>query len=118
MNSSDMLFVGASGYVAAFNKHDGTELWRATLKSGMTLAGDRFVTVLVEGERVYAHTYGHLFCLDAQTGEQLWTNELSGLGYDLATLALEGTSSPPPAELAKRRRERASDSGNAGRGTA
>ena len=80
----------------------------------MTLAGDRFVTVLVEAERIYAHTYGHLFCLDAQNGEQLWTNELSGLGYDIAMLAVEGASSPPLAALAKRRRERASGSGDGG----
>ena len=109
MNLSDTLFVGVSSHVAAFSKRDGTELWRTKLKDG--LAGHRFVTVMAEGERVYAHTSGRLFCLDARTGEQLWENELAGLGYDLAMLAVIGASSPPLPAIVEKRREIASDSG-------
>lgn len=51
--------------------------------------------MLVEGERVYAHTYGELFCLDARAGKQLWTDKLAGLGYEIASLAVVGNSSQP-----------------------
>ncbi|MFN0139757.1 MAG: PQQ-binding-like beta-propeller repeat protein [Pyrinomonadaceae bacterium] len=103
MNTSDILFIGVKGHVVAFNKHDGTELWGTKLAGGFSVSGDRFVTLLVEGERVFAHTYGRLFCLDAQTGRQLWTNELDGLSYDIAMLAHVGASSPSlPAVLEHR----------------
>ncbi len=112
MNPVDTLFVGVNGYLAAFCKRDGAELWRTKLREdGLVVGGHRFVTVLAEGERVYAHTYGRLFCLDADTGEKLWENELAGLGYDLAMLAVIGASSPPLPALVERRREIASDSG-------
>ena len=112
MNTEDILFVGVNGYVAALSKGDGTELWRTKLREdGLVLGGHRFVTVMAEGERVYAHTYGRLFCLDALTGEQLWENELSGLGYDFAMLAVTGASSPPLPAIVERRSEAASDSG-------
>lgn len=114
MDTSDTLFVGVKGHVVAFNKHDGTQLWKTQLRGGFTVAGDRFVTVLAESETVYAHTYGELFCLDARTGEQLWSNELAGLGYDVATLAVVGLSSPSLAALVEQKRKRASDSDAAG----
>jgi len=104
MNQPEILFVGTKGYVVAFSKRDGTQLWKTWLGGGMAIAGDKFVTLLADGERVYAHTYGKLFCLDAQTGQPLWTNDLPGLGYDLATLAVDGASSPS-VPLVDRRRE-------------
>ena len=116
MDSLDTLFVGVKGHVVAFSKRDGTQLWKTKLRGGLAVAGDRFVTVLSESERVYAHTYGELFCLDARTGEQLWSNELSGLGYDIAMLAVVGASSPPLAALVEQRRKSASDSGDGGGG--
>ena len=115
--TSETLFVGVKGHVVAFDKRDGTELWKTQLvTSGLALGGGGFVTVFVEGERIYAHAYGELFCLDAQTGEQLWSDELVGLGYGIATLAAVGASSPPPAALAEERRRRAAAAGGASRG--
>jgi hypothetical protein len=113
MNTLDTLFVGLKGHVVAFSKHDGTQLWKTELRRGLLVGGDSFVTVLAEGERVYAHTYGQLFCLDACTGEKLWSNELAGLGYDLAMLAGVGMSSPPLATPLGQKRKSASDSGAA-----
>jgi len=93
---SNTLFVGVKGHVAAIDKLDGSVLWKTQLTGAMSM-GHRFVTVLVEGERVYAHCHGELFCLDASTGKQLWNNKLEGLGYDIATLAVEGKAAPSPA---------------------
>ena len=116
MSTSDTLFIGVKGHVVAFSKRDGTELWKTKLAGGLRVSGERFVTVLVEGERVYAHTYGRLFCLDARTGQQLWTNELAGLSYDVAMLALVGASSPSLPALIQHRRTSASDGGDGGGG--
>ena len=109
----DTLFVGLKGHVVAFSKRDGMQLWKTGLRSGLTAGGDRFVTVLVDGERIYAHTLGHLFCLDAGTGEKLWSNELAGLGYDIAMLAVVGVSSPSIAALVEQQRRSASASASA-----
>lgn len=116
MNTSDTLFIGVKGHVVAFNKQDGTELWRTKLGVGFSVSGDRFVTLLVEGERVFAHTYGRLFCLDARTGRQLWTNDLDGLGYDIAMLAHVGASSPSLPAVVQQRGTSASDSVYGGEG--
>jgi outer membrane protein assembly factor BamB len=113
MNTLEILFVGLKGHVIAFSKSDGTQLWKTELRRGVFVGGDSFVTVLAEGERVYAHTYGQLFCLDAGTGEILWFNELAGLGYDVSMLAVVGISSPSFAALVEHRRQSASESGAA-----
>ncbi len=72
MNS---LFIGMNGHVVSIDKTSGTENWRVKLKSAS------ITVVSSDDERVYAAAGGHLFCLDIQTGQQLWTNELKGLGY-------------------------------------
>ena len=114
MNTNDILFLGLQGHVVAFNKHDGTQLWKTKLKSGFQIVDHSFVTVLAESARVYVHTHGQLFCLDAGTGEQLWANKLEGLGYEAAMLAVVGMSSPSLGALFEQKRKSASDSGAAG----
>jgi outer membrane protein assembly factor BamB len=111
MDTSEMLFVGLKEHVVALSKREGREIWKTKLIGGFTVAGERFVTVLVDNDRVYAHTRGNLFCLDTLNGKQLWTNELAGLGYDIATLAIVGATSPSLAELAKQKRKVTSDGG-------
>ena len=37
MNTNDILFLGLQGHVVAFNKHDGTQLWKTKLKSGFQI---------------------------------------------------------------------------------
>ncbi len=106
---SKFLFVGVRGYVIAFDQRDGTEIWRTQLAtSGLSLGGSGFTTLLVEGERIFAHAYGELFCLDAATGEQLWSDDLVGLGYGIASMAVVGAAAPPPAVVAERERQRRS----------
>lgn len=92
MNATEILYIGVNGRVIALNKYDGTKIWQTDLRRSFHYSGNSYVAVLVDGERVYAHTYGELFCLDGRTGEQLWTNRLPGLGYELATIAVAGIS--------------------------
>src|SRR5690242_2770004 len=100
----DIIYLGVKGHVVAIDKQDGAALWKTKLKGGLA-SGDRFVTLLIEDSRVYAHTCGELFCLDADTGEILWNNGLQGLGFDIGSLATEGLSSSADPALAHRRRQ-------------
>lgn len=84
MDPTNILLLGVKGSLIAFRRDTGVQLWSTHLKSG------HFVTVTSDHTRVYAHTGGELFCLDLQTGTGLWHNELSGLGYGTASLALPG----------------------------
>ena len=116
MNTSELLFVGVKGHVVALSRLDGAEVWKTKLAGGISFVGERFVTVLVDGDRIYAHSYGKLFCLDSETGSPLWTNDLAGLGYDIATLAVVGMSSPPLPAFAQYKRTRDAGEGGGGGG--
>lgn len=93
MNSDNILLLGLNQSVTAIAKDDGTTLWKTELP--VTLSGDDFVTVVCEGERVYAHTEGKLHCLDLANGQILWSNSLKGYGYGIASLCLPGGTSAP-----------------------
>ena len=112
MNTSNTLFVGVKGHVAAFSKNDGSLIWKTKLKCG-AFSGDRFVTLIVDGQRIYAHSHGQLFCLDAASGQQLWSNGLEGLSYDIASLATDCATTFSQATLARYKRSKESD-GNGG----
>lgn len=80
MNTSDLIHVGLKGSVVALRRDTGEIAWSRRLK------GSDFVNLLIEQDRVYAATYGEIFCLDAGTGQGLWHNPLKGYGTGLATL--------------------------------
>ena len=75
--------------MAAIDPQTGDELWRTSLSEGLfSSTGTSDVTVLQHEGRVYAGCFGHLFCLDARTGEKLWHNPLNGWGHNDVTLAI------------------------------
>src|SRR2546423_4384994 len=91
----DMIILGMNRRVAAISKTDGRIIWSTDFNTGL---GSTFVTLLIDGSRPFAGCAGHLHCLDLGTGRILWTNELPGYGYNLASLCLPGgKSSPDPA---------------------
>ena len=93
MNSDNILLLGLKQSVTAISKHDGQTLWKTELP--ITLSGDDFVTVLSDGRFVFAHTEGMLHCLDLANGQLLWSNDLKGYGYGIASLCFPGGSSAP-----------------------
>ena len=113
--TSHIIYIGVKAHVAAIDKTDGRTLWQTKLK-GAAVSGERFVSLLVEEGRVYAHSYGELFCLDSETGKILWSNPLDGLGYDIATIATEGASNTSLAAAEYRRRREAAAASAAGAG--
>ncbi|MFM2082045.1 MAG: hypothetical protein RL380_736 [Verrucomicrobiota bacterium] len=78
----ELVFIGIKGSVVAFNQETGRRVWERKLKGG-----GQFVSLLIQGDRVLAGTYGEIFCLDAQTGKILWSDGLSGYGYGLMSIA-------------------------------
>jgi outer membrane protein assembly factor BamB len=89
----DLLILGCNGYVSAINIKNGEELWRTKLRDGV-LGGSRGadVSVLIDGNQVFAGCRGRIYSLDALNGNILWTNELSGIGFNEVALARQGTS--------------------------
>jgi outer membrane protein assembly factor BamB len=101
MSSNDVLLLGLKHSVSAISKLNGRSLWNTTLPGG--LAGHDFVTVLSDGQRVFAHTEGKLHCLDLASGRVLWSNDLPGYGYGIASLCFPGgPAAPDPAAVQKR----------------
>ena len=100
MNPSDLLVIVAlNSSVAALLKSNGRILWQTDLPGIM---GNRFVTITADDSHVYAYAKGKMHCLSLAKGKLLWTNELKGFGYGIASICVPGFSSAPdPAAYAK-----------------
>ncbi len=89
------LIIGSNGSVAAIDPASGHVLWQVKLDTGagfFSSTRNEDTSVLVKDGRVYAGGCGHLFCLDAATGQTLWHNPLSGMRHNDIALAMEGVA--------------------------
>ncbi len=101
MTSDDILLLGLKQSVSAISRLDGRSLWKTALPG--SIAGNDFVTVLSDGQRVFAHTEGKVHCLDLANGQVLWSNDLPGYGFGIASLCFPGgLAAPDPAGVQKR----------------
>src|SRR5688500_20279505 len=102
-----LLFVGIKNVVVALNPADGTEVWRAKLKGG------DLVTVLWDGENLFAANNGEVFRLDPASGAVVWTNPRKGRRKGVVSLARRRaeklTHSPCETRAAQKRREGEAD---------
>lgn len=99
-----LLFVGIKKAVVALDHRTGVEVWRAELR-----ASD-YVSVLWDGEALFASSRGEVWRLDPRTGGVLWHNELKGLGWGIASLASSRAREATPGSgdllgAAKKRRD-------------
>ncbi len=101
----DLIYVGIKGCVAALDRATGAERWRAKLKGG------QFVSLMSDGERIYATTMGEAFCLDAVTGTVLWRNPLPRLGLGVASLLGSGGERSAQAGIAAEAAQRRAAAG-------
>lgn len=113
MNSDNILLLGLKQSVTAISKVDGQTLSKTELPT--TLSGDDFVTMLSDGHLVFAHTYGKLHCLDLANGQLLWSNNLKGYRFGIASLCFPGGASASDfaaiqTQLLQRRRQSSSSS--------
>ncbi len=93
----DIVVFGIGGHAVAIDASTGTEIWRTKLKGSDT------VTITLAAARVLAAAGGELFCLERDSGQILWHNNLKGLGLGLVAF---GTAEDAPAGariLAQRR---------------
>ena len=105
---ASILLLATKGTVLAMDRATGRRLWQTPLVTGWT-SGD-FVSLLADETRVFAHTKGSVYCLDLATGQKLWEDGLSGLGYNLASLAFPGGANTGAAGPAEEQRRRSQDS--------
>lgn len=90
---NDIFVIGCNGYVSAIRTINGAELWRTKLREGFFGgSGGCDVSVLIEGDKIFAGCSGRIYALRASDGKQLWVNELKGMGFNEVALARQGTS--------------------------
>jgi len=98
-----MLFVGIKSYVIAMDRASGAEVWRTQLPAKYRNSA-MLVTVLFDGEGLYASIAGEVFALNPKTGELLWHEPFKGLGTGFVTmtseLGIDATSSRDAANAA------------------
>jgi outer membrane protein assembly factor BamB len=82
MTVDDLVFVGFNNKVFALNRGNGEVVWRW---ASPQLAGAPMI--LLDGDRVIAGLNGYLYCLDALSGAELWTNPMKGEGMGITALA-------------------------------
>jgi outer membrane protein assembly factor BamB len=93
MNANDILLLGLKHKVTAIAKSDGRLVWCTEIEGGFG-SGD-FITLACDDSHVFAYSSGHLHCLELSGGRLLWTNQLPGYGFGLASLCVPGCGSAP-----------------------
>jgi outer membrane protein assembly factor BamB len=82
------LFIGIQGKAVCLDKATGDILWSSKLKTSSSVTN-----IYYEDSQVFAYSGGHLFCLNAESGEINWENGLSGYGFGACIIASENQSS-------------------------
>jgi len=105
-----LIFIGIKNEVIALDDRTGTEVWRAKLRSG------DFVSVLWDGEALFAANSGEVWRLHPERGEVMWHNQFKGMGRGLVSMASSrraNTTSSVELSAEKRRRDAAAAAGAA-----
>ncbi len=82
MSVEDLVFVGFNSRVAALDRQTGDIVWQWKASDG-----SGFVTLLLDGDRLFVAVQGYTYCLDPATGQQLWLNPMKGFGTGVTSLA-------------------------------
>ncbi len=77
-----LIFVGFNSRVVALHRDSGELVWQ-----WKSPKGSGYVTLLLDGDRLIVSVIGYTYCLDPANGNQIWFNELKGLGTGVAALA-------------------------------
>jgi outer membrane protein assembly factor BamB len=83
MRIDEMVFIGLNGRVLGMDRETGRLVWE--WRSPKPRSG--FVSVMLDGDRLLAGLSGYLYCLEAETGAQLWANPLTGYGLGIFSFA-------------------------------
>lgn len=112
-NQRVTVYVGIKNTVLALDEKTGAEVWSAELR------GSDFVTVLWDGEALFAANSGEVWRLEPATGAVLWHNRLKGLGRGVVSLASSRRASDATetSSAAAKRRQDAQTAAAAGAAT-
>jgi len=77
-----LVFVAFNSQVVALDRYSGETQW--TWKSPK---GSGYVTILLDGDRLIVSVMGYTYCLDPIYGQEVWRNELEGMGVGVPSLA-------------------------------
>jgi outer membrane protein assembly factor BamB len=91
ITTNDLLFVGFNGRVIALDRADGSVVWK--WKPSQKGMGNGMVTLLPDGERLFATIMGYTWAIDPVDGRELWYQPLKGEGQGIPTLATMVSSS-------------------------
>ena len=94
MKANDILLLGLKRKVTAIAKSDGHHVWCTEIRGGF-ISGSDFITLACDDSHVFAYASGHLHCLELSSGRLLWTDELPGYGFGLASLCVPGYGTAP-----------------------
>ena len=77
-----LVFVGFHSQVVALDRETGAVVWKWKSQKGKG-----YTTVLLDGDRLVVSVMGYTYCLEAETGRELWFNELEGMGMGVVSMA-------------------------------
>ncbi len=112
MTNAELVFVGFNGNVAALDRRSGEVMWRWDAPKG-----SGYVSLLLDGDSLFAAVNGYTYCLDPRTGQQVWFNPMKGFGYGVTSIAT-ASGHTPHAQLAQRASEHRQAAAAAGAGGA
>ena len=78
----DLVFVGFNSKVVAMHRETGAIQWTWKSPKGTS----QHVAVMLDGDQLIVSIKGYMYALDAETGDTLWFNPLSGMGFGIPSL--------------------------------
>lgn len=79
--NDSLVYVGFNSRVVALERSTGRLVW-----DWKSPKGSGFVAVLLDGDRLMVSVQGYTYCLDPNSGVELWANPLSGMGVGIPCL--------------------------------
>lgn len=89
MTNAEMVFVGFNGRAAGLDRRSGDVLWQWSAPKG-----SGYVSLLLDGDALFAAVNGYTYCLDPRTGQQLWFNPMKGFGHGVTSIATAAGHTP------------------------
>jgi len=78
----ELIFVAFNARAMAVDRYDGAVLWRFKIPKG-----SGFVALLLDGDRLIVSSNGYTYGLDPWRGTVLWSQEFTGEGMGVPSLA-------------------------------
>jgi hypothetical protein len=82
---NDLVYVGFNSRVVALDRYTGETVW-----DWKSPEGTGFVSVMLDIDRLIVSVMGYTYCLDPLFGQEVWRNQLRGMGTGVASLASVG----------------------------